>query len=134
MPAKIVIEHLSVRYSDQAESLKDISLEIQENAITALFGPAGGGKSTLLRTLNRLNDLADVDTIQGKVLLNGQNILDQDINVQQLRRKVGMVFSRPLPLPLSIYDNVCYGLTIAGERRKSVLDDAVEKALHQVTL
>ena len=134
MPAKIVIEHLSVRYSDQAESLRDINLQFEEKAITALFGPAGGGKSTLLRTLNRLNDLADVDLMKGKVLLNGQNILERNINVMTLRRKVGMVFSRPLPLPLSIYDNVSYGLTIAGERRKSVLDDAVEKALRQVTL
>ena len=134
MPAKIVIDHLSVRYADQAESLRDVNLNIEENAITALFGPAGGGKSTLLRTLNRLNDLADVDLMKGRVLLNEQNILDRNVNVMALRRKVGMVFSRPLPLPLSIYDNVCYGLTIAGERRKVVLDDAVEKALRQVTL
>lgn len=134
MPAKIVLEHLSLRYADQAESLKDVCLEIQENAITALFGPASGGKSTLLRTLNRLNDLSDVSEIRGKVFLNGQNILDRDVNVMELRRKVGMVFSKPLPLPLSIFDNVAYGLTIAGVRRKSVLTDAVEKALRQVTL
>lgn len=134
MPAKIVLEHLSLRYADQAESLKDVCLEIQENAITALFGPASGGKSTLLRTLNRLNDLSDVSEIRGKVFLNGQNILDRDVNVMELRRKVGMVFSKPLPLPLSIFDNVAYGLTIAGVRRKSVLSDAVEKALRQVTL
>ena len=134
MPAKIVIDHLSVRYSDQAESLRDVSLEIEENAITAIFGPAGGGKSTLLRTLNRLNDLADVDLVSGKVLLNGKDILDRRVNVMELRRKVGMVFSRPLALPLSIYDNVAYGLTTAGERRKARLDEAVEKALRQVTL
>ncbi|HEY3340597.1 MAG TPA: phosphate ABC transporter ATP-binding protein [Anaerolineae bacterium] len=134
MSAKIVIEHLSVRYADQAESLRDVSLNIEENAITALFGPAGGGKSTLLRTINRLNDLADVTLMKGSVMLNGLNILDSNINVMTLRRKVGMVFSRPLPLPLSVYDNVCYGLTIAGERRKSVLNEAVEKALRQVTL
>jgi phosphate transport system ATP-binding protein len=134
MAPKIIIEHLIVRYSDQAESLRDISLNIEENAITALFGPAGGGKSTLLRTLNRLNDLADVDLVSGKVLLNDRDILDRAINVMALRRKVGMVFSRPLPLPLSIYDNVCYGLKIAGERSKARLDDAVEKALRQVAL
>ena len=134
MSAKIIIEHLSVRYADQTESLKDINLNIEEKAITAIFGPAGGGKSTLLRTLNRLNDLADVALMAGKVLLNDLNILDRSINVMVLRRKVGMVFSRPLPLPLSIYDNAAYGLTIAGERNRVRLDEAVEKALRQVAL
>jgi phosphate transport system ATP-binding protein len=134
MGAKIQIENLSVRYVDQTESLKGITLTFVENAITAIFGPGGGGKSTLLRTLNRLNDLADVELISGKVLLNDVNILDRKINVMELRRKVGMVFSRPLPLPLSIYDNACYGLTIAGERRRARLDEAVEKALRQVAL
>jgi phosphate transport system ATP-binding protein len=131
---KIVIEKLSVQYSDGTESLKNINLAIRENAITVLFGPAGGGKSTLLRTINRLNDLADVSLLQGRVLLNGENILDPKYNVVQLRRKVGMVFSRPVSLPLTIYENVAYGLRVAGEVRRSRIYEAVEKALRQAVL
>jgi phosphate transport system ATP-binding protein len=134
MATKIKIDHLSIRYADNTESLHDITLDITENAVTVLFGPAGGGKSTLLRTLNRLNDLTDVSEMQGQVLLDDQDILAPSVNVAQLRRKVGMVFSRPMPLPLTIYDNVAYGLTVAGERRKARLDSAVEKALRQSTL
>ena len=109
-------------------------MEIEENAITVLFGPAGGGKSTLLRVLNRLNDLADVKNMSGEVLLNGINILDPKLDVIKLRRKVGMVFSRPVPLPLSIYENVAYGLMMAGEHNKKKLDQAVENALRQAVL
>ena len=131
---KIVIEHLSLNYSDGTESLKDVSLRIPANQITVLFGPAGGGKSTLLRCINRLNDLADVTTLSGRVLLNGEDVLDPHTNVTELRRRVGMVFSRPVPLPLTIYQNITYGLEIAGERRKARLDEAVERALRQVVL
>ena len=126
---KFTIENLSVRYSDDNESLRGINLEIEANVITVLFGPAGGGKSTFLRVLNRLNDLADVKDMKGKVLFNGIDILDSQTNVIELRRKIGMVFSRPVPLPLSIYENVAYGLRMAGERSKTKLDDAVENAL-----
>jgi phosphate transport system ATP-binding protein len=131
---KFVVEDLSVRYSDDNESLRGINLEIEANAITVLFGPAGGGKSTFLRVLNRLNDLADVKEMKGKVLFNGINILDPKTDVIDLRRKIGMVFSRPVPLPLSIYENVAYGLRMAGEHRKSVLDKAVESSLRQAVL
>jgi len=131
---KIVIENLSVRYSDGTESLKNINLKIPEQSITALIGPAGGGKSTLLRVLNRLNDLTDVVGMSGRVLLNGRNIYDPDANVIELRRKMGIVFSRPVPLPLTIYQNVSYGLEVAGIRSKSRLDDAVEKALRLAAL
>ena len=126
---KFLVENLSVRYSDDNESLRNINMEIEANAITVLFGPAGGGKSTFLRVLNRLNDLADVKEMKGQVLFNGVNILDPNLDVIDLRRKIGMVFSRPVPLPLSIYENVAYGLRMAGERSKAKLDDAVEKAL-----
>jgi phosphate transport system ATP-binding protein len=115
---KIVIDHLSLRYSDGAESLRDIHFNIPANKVVVLFGPAGGGKSTLLRTLNRLNDLGDVAAVSGRVLLNGQDILDPGMDVVELRRKVGMVFSRPVPLPLTISQNISYGLEIAGERRR----------------
>jgi phosphate transport system ATP-binding protein len=131
---KFIVKDLSVRYSDDNESLRKINLEIEANAITVLFGPAGGGKSTFLRVLNRLNDLADVKEMTGQVLFNGINILDPDLDVIELRRKIGMVFSRPVPLPLSIYENVAYGLVMAGERRKKVLDEAVERALRSAVL
>jgi phosphate transport system ATP-binding protein len=131
---KFIINDLSVRYSDNNESLRHIDLEIEANAITVLFGPAGGGKSTFLRVLNRLNELADVDEMKGEVLFNGVNILDKSIDPIALRRKIGMVFSRPVPLPLSIYENVAYGLRMAGERDKRKLDIAVENALSNAVL
>lgn len=134
MSDKIVIEHLFLNYSDGTESLKDINLKIPAKAITVLFGPAGGGKSSLLRVINRLNDLADVVFLSGKVWLDGENILDPQVDVNRLRRKVGMVFARPVVLPLSIRANLTYGLEIAGERRKSVLDEAVERSLMQAAL
>jgi phosphate transport system ATP-binding protein len=131
---KITIDHLSIRYSDGQESLKDISLGITANAITVLFGPAGGGKSTLLRSINRLNDLADVAFVQGQILMNGVNLLDPKVNAVELRRKIGIVFSRPIALPLTIYQNVSYALELMGERSKARLDDAVERALRQAAL
>jgi ABC-type phosphate transport system ATPase subunit len=112
---KFNVKDLYIRYSDDNESLRGINLDIEANAITVLFGPAGGGKSTFLRVLNRLNDLADVKQMSGEVIFNGQNILDPNVDVIELRRKIGMVFSRPVPLPLSIYENVAYGLRMAGE-------------------
>ncbi len=131
---KITIEHLTLEYSDGKESLKDISLNIPAHAISVFFGPAGGGKSSLLRVLNRLNDLADVRTLTGRVLLDGQDILDPQIDVIALRRRVGMVFARPVVLPFSIRGNLVYGLELAGERRRSVLDEAVERSLNQAAL
>ncbi len=131
---KFSVRDLSIRYSDNNESLRHINLEIEANTITVLFGPAGGGKSTFLRVLNRLNDLADVEEMSGEVLFNNKNILDEDIDPIDLRRKIGMVFSRPVPLPLSIYENVAYGLKMAGERNKEKLDHAVEEALKNAVL
>ena len=116
---KILIEHLSVTYSDGMESLRDISLAIPANAVTVIFGPAGGGKSTLLRVLNRLNDLTDVTQITGKVLFKARISCGPKTNVVELRRRVGIVFARPVPLPLTIYQNISYGLEVAGERRKA---------------
>ncbi|MBA4380280.1 MAG: phosphate ABC transporter ATP-binding protein [Anaerolinea sp.] len=107
---------------------------IRANAITVLFGPAGGGKSTLLRCLNRLNDLTEVQTVGGRVLLDGENILDPQTDVIALRRRVGMVFARPVVLPLTIRGNLTYGLELAGEKRKSRLDEAVERSLNQAAL
>jgi phosphate transport system ATP-binding protein len=126
---KIIIENLSLQYSDGSESLRGINMGIRKNAVTVLFGPAGGGKSTLLRCLNRLNDLTDIRTSSGRILIDDENILDPKTDVIALRRKVGMVFARPVPLPLSIRENVIYGLELAGEKRKSKLDEAVERSL-----
>lgn len=131
---KISIHNLSVQYSDGTESLQNITLEIPANTITVLFGPAGGGKSTLLRTLNRLNDLADVAQLAGKILLDDENILDPKTNVIALRRRVGMVFARPVVLPLTIRGNLTYGLELAGVRQKARLDAAVERSLKQAAL
>ncbi len=136
---KFVIEDLTVQYSDGAESLRQISMAIPANSITVLFGPAGGGKSTLLRTLNRLNDLADVVRISGKVRLfaadgSSVEVLDRRTDVIALRRRVAMVFARPIVLPLSIYQNLSYALEMAGERRKPVLDQAVERSLRKAAL
>ena len=126
---KIIVESLSLQYSDGTESLRDVSLNIRQNAVTVLFGPAGGGKSTLLRCLNRLNDLAEVKASSGRILIDGENILDPKLDVIALRRKVGMVFARPVPLPMSIRENVTYALELAGEKRRVKLDEAVERSL-----
>src|SRR5512136_1532051 len=131
---KIVIEHLNFTYDDGTESLLDINFAIYANEITVIFGPAGGGKSTLLRAINRLNDLADVKTCTGRVLIDGVDVLDPHTDTNALRRRVGMVFARPTPLPLSIYANVSYALELAGERRKLKLDEAVERALRHARL
>jgi phosphate transport system ATP-binding protein len=130
MVDKIRIDHLSLKYSDGVKALKDISLNIPSNAITVIFGPAGGGKSSLLRLINRLNDLTDVAQLAGQVLLDDVNVLDPKMDVIQLRRRVGMVFARPVVLPLSIRDNLTYGLQMAGERSKVRLNEAAERGLH----
>lgn len=131
---KITIENLTLQYSDGTESLRNITMGIRENAITVLFGPAGGGKSSLLRCLNRLNDLAEVKTVIGSIIIDGENILDPKIDVIALRRKVGMVFARPVVLPGTIRQNLVYGLEVMGEKRKSKHDEAVERSLRQSAL
>ena len=115
---KIRIEHLSVQYSDGTESLRDVSLDIPPNQITVLFGPAGGGKSTLLRTLNRLNDLVEGVRTSGKVTLDDEDLMRPNLNLVALRRRVGIVFAQPVPLPMSIAQNVTYGLEHAGIGKK----------------
>ena len=132
--SKIIVQNLSLQYSDGTESLRDISLDIPANAITVLFGPAGGGKSSLLRCLNRLNDLTEVQAVSGKILLDGENILDPKTDVISLRRRVGMVFARPVVLPMSIRQNLTYGLELAGEKSKSRLAEAQERSLKLAAL
>ncbi len=131
---KISIRNLSLQYADGVQPLKDISFDIPPNQISVVFGPAGGGKSSLLRTLNRLNDLTDLSLQEGSVLLDEMEILDPAIDVIQLRRRVGMVFARPVVLPLTIQHNLTYGLEVAGETDKTRLLEAVESSLKKAAL
>ena len=131
---KIQIRDLYLRYSDGKEALKGISLDIQPNLITVAFGPSGGGKSSLVKVLNRLIDLSDVDEIRGEVRMGDLNILDKDTDVVELRRHIGVVFSRPIPLPLTIFENVSFGLEVAGMRDKKKLNERVEQALREAVL
>jgi phosphate transport system ATP-binding protein len=131
---KIIVEQLTLQYTDGTESLRKVTLAIPANAISVLFGPAGGGKSSLLRCLNRLNDLADVQLISGRILLDGMNVLDPEVDVVALRRRVGMVFARPVVLPFSIRGNLTYGLELMGVRDPQALEEAVEGSLRLAAL
>ena len=131
---KILAENIILHYSDGTESLRNITLPIIANQINVVFGPAGSGKSSLLRLFNRLNDLADVVKLEGRVLLDGEDILSPQTNVTTLRRRVGMVFSRPVALPMSIRENLTYGLELANVKDKEKLDHAVERSLKQAAL
>jgi phosphate transport system ATP-binding protein len=131
--ALIQIRNLSLRYGDKT-ALSAIDLEIPERRVTAFIGPSGCGKSTLLRCLNRMNDLVDDVEVRGQILLDGVDIYDRRTDVVALRRRVGMVFQKSNPFPKSIYENVAYGLRIAGTRRKDVLDAAVEQSLRGAAL
>lgn len=115
-------------YYGSAQALKKINLNFEQNTVTALIGPSGCGKSTFLRTINRMNDLIDSVKIDGEVLFEGKNIY-QDYDEIELRKRVGMVFQRPNPFPMSIYDNVAYGPRIHGIKNRSKLDEIVEKSL-----
>lgn len=131
---KIQIQNYSLRYSDGVQALSEITLPIYTNKINVILGPSGGGKSSLLRSINRLNDLTDVDTTSGQILVDGEDVLSSSFDVIKLRRRIGMVFSRPVVLPMSIKENITYGLELAGVKTRSVLDDAVERCLQQAAL
>ena len=124
---KLTIKNLDLYYSE-FRALKNINLNIQEKEITAFIGPSGCGKSTLLKSLNRMNDLVEGCRIEGEVLLDGENIY-KDMDVNLLRKRVGMVFQKPNPFPMSIYDNIAYGPRTHGIRSKVKLDELVEKSL-----
>ena len=129
---KFEIKDLALWYND-FKALKDINLVIPSNEITAFIGPSGCGKSTLLKTLNRMNDLVEGCKIKGEVLLDGQNIYG-NMDVNMLRKRVGMVFQKPNPFPMSVYDNVAFGPRTHGIHRKAQLDEIVERALKNAAI
>ena len=129
---KFDISNLNLHYGD-FHALKDVNMQIEANKITAFIGPSGCGKSTFLKTLNRMNDLVENCKIDGKVLLDGTDIY-KDMDEITLRYRVGMVFQQPNPLPKSVYDNVAYGPRIAGIKKKSQLDEIVERSLRQAAI
>ena len=131
--SKISVENLNLHYGEN-HALKDVNMEIADHAITAFIGPSGCGKSTFLRCLNRMNDLVDGCRVEGKVILDGEDIYDKRVDTTLLRKKVGMVFQQPNPFPKSIYDNIAYGPRIFGITRKADLDEIVEKSLRQAAI
>ncbi|MBM7624954.1 phosphate ABC transporter ATP-binding protein PstB [Sporohalobacter salinus] len=130
---KIVVEEVDFYYDD-FQALEDVSLTVPENQVTALIGPSGCGKSTFLRTLNRMNDLIEGTTVEGDVLIDGEDIYQDDLDVVSLRKKVGMVFQEPNPFPKSIYDNVAYGPRAHGIKANAELDRIVEESLKRAAL
>ena len=130
--AKISIKNLDLYYSD-FKALKNVNLDIEANKITAFIGPSGCGKSTLLKSLNRMNDLVEGCKIEGEILLDNQNIY-KSMDVNLLRKRVGMVFQKPNPFPMSIYDNIAFGPRTHGIRSKAKLDDIVEKSLRDAAI
>ena len=128
MSSKISVSNLNLYYG-QNHALKSVNMEIPENEITAFIGPSGCGKSTFLKTLNRMNDLVEGVRIEGKVVLDGEDIYSPTVDTTLLRKKVGMVFQQPNPFPMSIYDNIAYGPRIHGIKNKAKLDEIVETSL-----
>jgi len=133
LPVKLSVVDLAVYYR-QFKALNKISINIPENKITALIGPSGCGKSTLLRVLNRMNDLVLGCRVEGQVILNGQNIYAPDVDVVDIRQRIGMVFQRPNPFPMSVFDNVAYGPRLYGIRNKQVLEEIVERSLRHAAV
>ncbi|MCH8551222.1 MAG: phosphate ABC transporter ATP-binding protein PstB [Natronospirillum sp.] len=130
---KLDVQDLRLQYGKD-EALKGITLGIPEKRVTAFIGPSGCGKSTLLRCFNRMNDLVDICRIQGKILMDGNNIYEPDVDVAELRRQIGMVFQKPNPFPKTIYENVAYGLRLQGVNDRRTLDEVVENSLRGAAL
>ena len=129
MNSVISVKDLCLWYNKTAQALKNVSIDIEENAITALIGPSGCGKSTFLKTLNRMNDLIPGVKITGDIRYRGKDIFDPSTDVNELRREIGMVFQKPNPFPMSIYDNIAYGPRTHGLRNRAKLDEIVENSL-----
>ena len=133
-PAKISVKNTTFTYGDGTQALKNINLDIRPNELFVLFGPSRSGKTTLMRLMNRLSDLIDDTTREGEILFNGQDVFGRRTDITDLRRRVSMVFAIPTPLPGSIYDNMTYGLRMAGIRDKAVIDERVERGLQQAAI
>ena len=133
MSIKMKIDNLDLYYGEH-QALYDVSLAVPENHVVALIGPSGCGKSTFLRTLNRMNDLIDGVHIDGEIKLDGKSIYEEGTDLVNLRKRVGMVFQRPNPFPMSIYENVAYGCRVHGMKNKKRLDEIVEKSLRGAAL
>jgi len=130
---KFQIKNLNFFYNEK-QAIYDLSIDICKNEILSLIGPASSGITTFLRSLNRLNDLIPIARKEGDILLDGKSVYDADVSVTELRRRVGMVFDVPTPLPMSIFDNIVYGLRLKGEKNKGVLEGVAEKALKEAAL
>jgi phosphate transport system ATP-binding protein len=130
---KVQIQQVGYTY-DGKSVLRDVTLDVPPKSVTVFLGPAGSGKSTLLRLINRLNDLVDGTQLTGRILLDGEDIYAPGVDIAALRRRVGMVFALPLPLPGTVRENIAYGLRLAGERGRAVLEEAVERSLAQAAL
>lgn len=133
MTTRIKVSHLNLFYRGE-QALKDVSIEIKASGITALIGPSGCGKTSFLRVLNRMNDLIEGARVEGEVLLDGEDIYAPQVDVVKLRKRVGMVFQRPNPFPMSIYDNVAFGPRVHGLKDKRRLDEIVEASLQGAAL
>ena len=131
--SKITVESLNLHYGEN-HALKNVNMEIADHAITAFIGPSGCGKSTFLRCLNRMNDLVDGCRVEGKVILDGEDIYNKRVDTTLLRKKVGMVFQQPNPFPMSIYDNIAYGPRTHGIKNKAQLDEIVETSLKNAAI
>ena len=133
-PVKISVKHLNFFYEKGHQALFDNNLDIRANRITAVIGPSGCGKSTHLRVYNRIFELYREQRVEGEVIIDGQNILDRNVDVLELRRKVGMIFQRPTPFPMSVFDNVAYGMRLHFKLRKNEIAERVEAALRGASL
>ena len=128
------VQNLNLWYNQNSQALKDVNIDIEENTITALIGPSGCGKSTFLKTLNRMNDLIPGIRISGEVCYGNTNIFGKSVDVNELRRDIGMVFQKPNPFPMSIYDNIAYGPRTHGMKNKVQLDEIVESSLRDAAI
>lgn len=131
---RMQVKNLNFYYANQKLALKDINMPIYDKKVTALIGPSGCGKTTLLRCFNRMHDLYPGNRYDGEILLDGKNIFDKDVDLMELRARVGMVFQKPTPFPMSIFDNIAYGLKLQGIKNKTELKDRVEEALKNAAL
>jgi phosphate transport system ATP-binding protein len=134
MTEEIGVKKLNFYYPGGVHALKDISLSVTRNSVAALIGPSGCGKTTLLRCFNRMHDLYPGNRYEGEIMFQGRDILGADVDLIDLRSRIGMVFQKPTPFPMSIFDNIAYGLRLKGARKKSVLSERVEVALKQAAL